>query len=155
MAKRNLTVSLEVEGAAELMAAFSRLPAAVKERVREAGEMIAASEVPRLQAAARADSEQLALIAPSITTRSADFPSIVAGGTGKVPGHDATYGDILFGAEFGGGKSRATRQFRKHKGTEGYALFPQLREDQDEMVDAYMVAIRQAQEDVGLDGKDT
>lgn len=152
MAKRNLTVSLEVEGAAELMAAFSRLPAAVQERVAQAGELIADTEVPRLRAAAQADSPQAALVAPSISSKAGEYPMIVAGGSGKIPGTNARYGDVLFGAEFGGGKRRSTQQFRKHKGTEGYWLFPTLRDDQAEMVAAYEVAMIRAREDAGLGG---
>ena len=37
-----------------------------------------------------------------------------------------------YGHEFGGGARPRTRQFRPHRGTEGYALFPTIRERKPE-----------------------
>lgn len=49
--------------------------------------------------------------------------TITAGG-GGVAGN-GTYGDIFFGAEFGGGRSRHTRQFQRYR-SKGYFFWPTL-----------------------------
>ena len=148
--KTGLTITIDHADAGPLLDAFSVLPRELKTAVRDASELIADAEASRLQAAARADSKQSALVAPSIVAKRGDHPMIVAGGTTRIPGRRARFGDILFGAEFGGGKTRATMQFRPHLGREGYWLFPTLREDSDEIVATYEAAIETAKERAGL-----
>lgn len=152
--KTGLTITIDHKDAGPLLDAFSELPREMKTAVRDASELIADTEATRLRSAAIADSKQSALIAPSITSKRADYPTIVAGGTGRIPGHDARYSDILFGAEFGGRKYRTTQQFRPHTGREGYWLFPTLRDDMDDIMATYGAAIAHAQEQAGMGSAD-
>ena len=151
--KTGLTITIDHAEAGPLLDAFSELPREMKTAVRDASELIADTEATRLRSAAIADSKQSALIAPSITSKRADYPTIVAGGTTRIPGRRARFGDILFGAEFGGGKTRATMQFRPHTGR-GYWLFPTLRDDMDDIMATYNAAIAHAQEQAGMGSAD-
>lgn len=151
MSKSTVTFKMDTSEAAHLLAAFADLPRVLQNTVRNQAMMVAHSETSRLQAAARASGKQPALIAPSITAKEVGgFPAISAGGSSKIPGKDARYSDVLFGAEFGGGHTLATMQFRPHKGKQGYWLFPTLRDDMDELVAAMEVAVDQAEQTVGL-----
>lgn len=48
---------------------------------------------------------------------------------------DAPRFPMILGAEFGGGGRPTTRQFPPHRGPDGYMLFPEVREHEDEIVD--------------------
>lgn len=152
--KTGLTIAIDHSEAGPLLDAFSALPREMKTAVRDASELIADTEATRLRSAAIADSNQSALVAPSITSKRGDYPTIVAGGTSRIPGRNARYSEILFGAEFGGGKTRATMQFRPHTGREGYWLFPTLRDDMDDIMATYNAAIAHAQEQADMGSAD-
>lgn len=146
-----VTIKLQAEGAERLLSGFADLPQTLQNTVSDRSVLIAQTEVRNLQQAARGDTAQAKLIAPSIkvTTAAGGFPAFTAGGSGRIPGGDgARYGDVFFGAEFGGQNSRATMQFRPHQGKTGYWLFPTLRSDMDEIVAAYEVALDQAENSV-------
>ena len=146
-----MTVGIEVEGLRELQARVRRLPKVAQAELREASQAIADMEAPRLRGAASASSRQAGAIASSIRVRRDRFPAIAAGGRGRtgVSG-GATAGQLFYGAEFGGRRSRTTMQFRPHLGKQGYWLFPTLREDTGELLAAMEVAIDQAEQAVGL-----
>ena len=84
--KTGLTIAIDHSEAGPLLDAFSALPREMKTAVRDASELIADTEATRLRSAAIADSNQSALVAPSITSKRGDYPTIVAGGSGRIPG---------------------------------------------------------------------
>jgi hypothetical protein len=116
------------------------LPRDLNRKIRDASGQIAADELPRLQDAAQGDplSE---IIAQGLAVRRDRAPAIRAGGNATVAaladGRSKlpTFGDLFFGAEFGGQGRPTTRQFRPHRGRAGYWLYPQLRDDAPRMLE--------------------
>lgn len=52
-----------------------------------------------------------------------------------------TRGDVFFGAEFGGGVQRTTRQFLRHRGRAGYFFWPTVRKLKNKIAEDYLAAI--------------
>jgi hypothetical protein len=67
------------------------------------------------------------LVASTLRVRSDRVPAILAGGAKRVGHRKHPAGALLFGAEFGGRRTRKTMQFLPHKGRTGYFIFPTLR----------------------------
>lgn len=149
-----------VDGLDGLFAALRTLPKEASQAMREGARKIADRELPRVVSAGLASDKQSALVARTITTKSDRVPTIRAGGPKTLPIERKAYrsttrklksgrgklvkpkaGDVFFGAEFGGGGRPTTRQFRPHKGHDGYWLWPTLRDDADDMLDAYQQLI--------------
>lgn len=99
-----------------------------------------------------------ALVAPSIKAIKGKNPTVRMGSRKKLPrsgngwararkGKRQTIGDVVFGAEFGGGGQEttpdggSTLQFKPHRGNEGFFLFPTVRENMGRIVDACADAI--------------
>lgn len=57
--------------------------------------------------------------------RTATGGMITGGGLRRLPSGNGTYGDIFFGAEFGGGSRPRTRQFAPYR-SKGYFFWPAL-----------------------------
>ena len=144
-------VSVEVEGLKELQRRVRNLPKQAQEELRQAAQAIADMELPRLRAAASGSSRQAGAIASSIRSRRDRFPAIAAGGRGRtgVSG-GATAGQLFYGAEFGGRRSRTTMQFRPHLGQRGYFFFPTLRADQPKQRDLWEAALRNLEREWGM-----
>lgn len=149
--KYALRLMIDHYEAAHLIEAFDALPLALQESVQGTSELIAGTEALKLRLAAMKDSRQAALVAPSIEAKRGDFPMIIAGGRGRIPGRGKTrWSDILFGAEFGGQTRRTTMQFRPHTERRGYWLYPTLWANMDSIIATYEVAVQDAQKRVGL-----
>lgn len=132
MAGRGLDADLEVSGLHETLRAFNQYGKAANRELRQAAGGIADLLVPALVLAAGAQSPQAALVAPSIKRRSDRVPKIVAGGPTRARPNTrsrrrVTAGDILFGSEFGGGRSPGTHQFPPWVGKHGYWFWPTVR----------------------------
>lgn len=79
------------------------------------------------------------LVAPSIVATRDRVPRVKEGSAKKLPAHSdgraraggrQTVGDVMWGAEFGGGRRSSTRQFRPWRGSgsdAGYMLYPAVR----------------------------
>lgn len=117
---------IEIDGLDDTIRFLSHLPAAAERAAEEGAQDAAGNEVPRIRARAGQVGRQQALAARSVRT-SPD--GIVAGAGGGVPAA------IFYGAEFGGGGEPRTRQFDPHRGTAGYFLFPQIRDDESMIIE--------------------
>ena len=71
-------------------------------------------------------------------SRAAEGPSLR--GKIKKPG-TVTMGDVFYGAEFGGGRRKTTRQFLRHRGRSGYFFWHTVRENRSFIADEYGRAI--------------
>jgi len=142
MAKKSAGVEVDK---AQLNAARAKLRGLDKETnsaIGDAAGEIAQDELARIENNAAGDplSE---VVAQGLTLKRDRFPAIKAGGPGKVTElagdgrKTPTYGDLFFGAEFGGRGKATTQQFRPHKGRDGYWLYPQLREDAPRMLEQW------------------
>lgn len=144
---RTQTGVIAIEGMKPALAALTRMGKEASGKARDASTQIAAKEVARIRGRAAGTSRQSALVAGSIKTRRDRAPAIAAGGAGRLPvsrrGRPPRAGDVFFGAEFGGGARRTTRQFPPHKGTEGYFFWPTLRADVGSMFAEWAKALDQ------------
>ena len=162
-----MKMGIRVAGLKNLLHEFRKLDPAIKNEVRIASKKIAEDEVPRLKAAAARSDKLSAAVGVTIRARSERVPMVVVGGAKKLSigskgaqGRNALgqftkradnrprAGDVFFGAEFGGGMRKSTKQFRPHRGTQGYWMWPQLREDEMFMIQDWLDAIDRA-----LDGQ--
>lgn len=143
-----MRAGIEVQGLKELLKDMNRLGPAFSREVRVASKKIATDEVPRLKSAANSSDKLSAAVGVTVRARSDRVPSIVAGGAKRVAvSTKPKAGDVFFGAEFGGGKRKTTRQFRPHQGKRGYWFWPQIREDEKRMVAEWLAAVERVLED--------
>lgn len=131
-AGRGVEADVQVSGLKETLRAFNRYGKDANKELRQAAGGIADQLVPALILAAGSQSPQAALVAPSIKRRSDRVPKIVAGGPTRARPNTrsrrrVTAGDILFGAEFGGGRRPGTNQFPPWVGKTGYWFWPTIR----------------------------
>jgi hypothetical protein len=125
-----LTVTVRVDGARETLAALRRLPRQADQELRDASMRIAQLLASRIQAAARGDSRQSALIAPTVRIRRELLPTVVAGGAVRVGRRRKPAYKILFGSEFG---SNRLPQFRPHLGRGSYWFFRTVEDNETAM----------------------
>lgn len=142
MAKR-----VSVTGIPNLRAALARLPKEATNELRDAAQE--ASEDIASQAASKArgvSTMYRTYVAPTIVARRDKVPVVKAGGRRRIrKGNERQrVGELLFGAEYGGRGRPTTRQFLPHLGTTGYAIWPTIRQEMPNVVEAYAVAIENA-----------
>ena len=149
MAKKTaLTVTLHIDGVRETLAAFRRLGKDAEKKLREASLRLADVLAAKAQAAARTDSAQSALMAPTVKAVRDRVPTVQAGGTRKVGRNRAPAWGVLFGSEFGMNQrsgwyanprydGESGRQYRPHQGRQGYWFFPLVEENAGEIADAW------------------
>jgi hypothetical protein len=148
MAVQKVKMHVQIEGANEAVRAFSRYGKDANAELRDAAQRSADHLAPMMARAMTADGGPSALVATSVRTKRDRFPVIAAGGTRRVASSSRgkkakkpAAGDLFFGAEFGGRGRRTTQQFRRWKGTTGYAFYPTLRAHSIELIDAYRDAL--------------
>lgn len=115
---------ITVEGLFETLAAFRYLPKAASQALRERSLELAGTLASDVQSAARAEGGQAALMAGLIKAKRDRIPAVKAGGSRRVGRNRAPAFKLLFGAEFGADQYP---QFKPHRGTRGYFMFPTIR----------------------------
>lgn len=139
--------------------ALSQLPKEASAELRTAAKAIAADIAQEAQGRARGQGGLAALVAPTIRAARDRVPKIVMGSARKLPesgsdwergrsGSRQTVGDVIWGAEFGGGARDTTQQFLPHKGRTGYFLWPTVRDNSDDMQERYSEALDDALESI-------
>lgn len=82
--------------------ALKSLPDDVQDQLTETSWSIAQESADVIHAAAMGDDKQSRMVAPSIYAVMKKYPTVLVGGSIRVPGHGATrYGDVFGGANFG------------------------------------------------------
>ena len=145
---------------AGLNKALRRLPKQASAELREASVVIARKVADQASQRASSTGGVARLVAPTLTATRDRVPVVKMGGSRRLPDHGAgwehsrsgsrqTVGDVIWGAEFGGGKRRTTQQFLPHLGTTGYFLWPTVRalghdihEEYSEALDDALQAMR-------------
>lgn len=74
----------------------------------------------------------------------------VRGSRGRMVSRKVTMGDVFFGAEFGGGARKTTRQFPPHQGRRGYFFWPTVRRMRNEIAEEYLDAIEETMQKLGF-----
>jgi hypothetical protein len=132
----------EVVGLKELARWAKDAPDGLRSRLRDANRQLAESVAAKARSRVypvRTDrtsrtnkrSRGTGLTASQMSVRaraSASYAEIIGGGP-KAP--------AFFGHEFGGGARARTRQFPRHRGREGYFLYPTLREEAGHIPETY------------------
>lgn len=121
-------IGTELDWAAAAVKAAAQVPDAVQQAAGDALGAFASHEVARVRAAASGASRVARLTARGVKAAPLTAGGrLIVGGAGRAaPG--ATYGDLFFGAEFGGGSRPETRQFAPYNPS-GYWFFPTVEGD--------------------------
>lgn len=125
MANKGVTVE-GLAGAASALAALA--PVTQRAADKSIGQWTT-EEVGKVRSAGRSSSRQSRMVTPSVRATTGKGARITAGGPGRLPTGTGTYGDVFFGAEFGGGSRPDTRQFRAYR-SKGYWFFPTVEKDE-------------------------
>lgn len=130
------------------------LPKSASVNLRDASQAIAEKVASDAAGAARAQGGVAALVAPTIRSGRDRVPVVKMGSSARLPsdsrsrsGSRQTVGDVIWGAEFGGGARLTTRQFKPWRGNgdgAGYFLWPTVRGDREFIETAYGDAILEA-----------
>lgn len=136
-------IDTELIGGKALTKAAADIPSAVGRAADASLKSFASSEVSRLRSAAAGASRVARLAARGVkSTGAVGGARISAGGSGQAT-TGATFGDLFFGSEFGGGGRPSTRQFEPYR-AEGYWFFPTIQDDEDELDDVGRAALAAA-----------
>lgn len=136
MAKSGLTLTVEIDGVRETLAAFRELPKQATDKLRDAAGEIASDLVPVVRSAARTDrSPQAALVASTVKVRRDRVPVLVAGGTKRLGVNRAPAFKLLFGSEFG--SNRYDQFHKRHLGQTGSWFFPVVEDEAGRISEAW------------------
>ncbi len=134
------------QNVAGLRKALRKLPKHLTAELRDASVSIAA-EVAR-EAAGKAEGlgGSARLVAPTIKATRDRVPVIKMGGAKRIRKGSATQkrGNVIWGAEFGGGARPSTMQFSPHRGTDGYFLWETIRANKQDIHEKYDDALNAA-----------
>jgi hypothetical protein len=138
--------------------ALRSLPKEVSAKMRDAAQGIAGKVAGKAAGAAQSEGGVAALVAPTIKARRDRIPVVRMGSNARLPsdsrnriGDRQTIGDVIWGAEYGGGSKPTTRQFEPWRGSgtgAGYFLWPTVRGMNTEIDDTYSKALLEALEDI-------
>lgn len=143
--------------------ALRQLPKEASGRLKQAARGIAGLVADSAASKARSEGGIAALVAPTLRPANDRVPLVRMGSAQRLPesgdgwerdrsGPGQTIGDVIWGAEFGGGRRATTRQFEPWRGsgdTAGYFLWPTVRAKGDEIGVRYSEALKDALEAIG------
>lgn len=144
---------------AGLNKSIRRLPKEAKVHLRDGAERIAKKVAADAQGRAKSQGGVAALVAPTIRSGRDTVPVVKMGDSTRLPtsgsdwqrsrtGRRQTIGDVIWGAEFGGGRRPTTTQFLPWRGSDtgaGYFLFPSVRADREYIRDTYTDSLADAE----------
>ena len=146
--KRTLTLTLHVDGLKEALRAISKLPKDAQVEVRDRALTIAEGLAIKLRVAARGESAQAGLMAPTIRARRDRVPSVEAGGTRRVGRKRKPAYKILFGSEFGS----HLPQFKPHLGRGSYWFYKTFEDNQEALMSEWAEAVNEVADKWGRSG---
>ena len=142
---------------AGLNRALRSLPRTASASLRDASQDIADKVAADAASAATRQGGVAALVAPTIRSGRDRVPVVKMGSSKRLPadgrsrkGDRQTIGDVIWGAEFGGGARPSTQQFLPWRGNDtgaGYFLWPTVRGDRAYIETAYGDAILEAMDE--------
>jgi hypothetical protein len=139
---------MQYTSVAGLNTALRKLPKEASARLRDASEEIAADVARVASSRAMGLGGPASIVAPTIRGTRDRVPVVKMGSAKRIRKGSAsqTIGNLIWGAEFGGGARPTTQQFSPHLGTTGYFLWPTVREMNDEIRKEYSEALDKALE---------
>ena len=111
----------------------------------EAGSVSRASQAVQVAKGLRASNDRI----PTIKLRGKE-PFISKTRPNSRRKKPVTRSDVFFGAEFGGGATKTTRQFLRHRGQSGYFFWPTVRKRKNEIAKEYLDGIDRVVKELGL-----
>ena len=124
--KTSLVIKVQIGGVWETLRAFRDLPPEASDAIRTTSAALAGELVADVQAAARREGRQAALLAGTVKVLRDRVPAVQAGGTTRLGRRRRPAYKLLFGSEFG---SNRLKQYRPHLGSGSYWFFDTV-EDQ-------------------------
>ncbi len=154
-----MTAKVTYYTVAGLNKSIRKLPKEAKAHLRDGAEKIAKKVADDARGRARQVCGVAALVEPTIRSGRDTVPVVKMGNSTRLPatgngwqrnrtGPRQTIGDVIWGAEFGGGARPTTQQFRPWRGRDegaGYFLWPAVRGDRQFIADAYSDALKDAE----------
>lgn len=131
---------------AGLNRALRALPKDASVELRDSSQVIADKVAAKAADRARLVGGVAVHVAPTIRSRRDRIPKVIMGGGSRLPS-GGVVGDVIWGAEFGGGRRPSTRQFDPWRGSgqgAGYFLWPTVRAEHDAILDEYGDAVIRA-----------
>ncbi len=136
-----VTVYNDVAGLNASLRSLDKLASA---HLRDASVVIAADIASKAQGAASSVGGVAKLVGPTIRATRDRIPVVTMGGNARTPSGRGAIGDLIWGAEFGGGSRPATMQFKPWLGHTGYFLWPTVRGDSTWIQQQYSNALGDA-----------
>lgn len=136
---RALTVTVQIDGLRETLAALNRLPKDASAELRQKSLDLSRLLANRAAAKAVAEGRQGPLVATTVKPKLDRVPTVTAGGASPRLGRGrARPSELLFGTEFG---SHRFKQFGKpHIGRGSYWFFRTIEDEQPAVARAWMEA---------------
>jgi hypothetical protein len=143
----------------DLNAVLRSIPKEANATLRDASQSIAGEVAKDAASSASAQGGVAKYVAPTIRAARDRVPYIKMGSSKLLPkegngwkrksrkGGRQSIGDVMWGAEFGGGRRRTTRQFEPWRGSDhgaGYFLWPSVRDNRAYIEKAYGDALNEA-----------
>jgi len=111
----------------------------------EAGSVSRASQAVQVAKGLRASNDRI----PTIKLRGKE-PFISKTRPNSRRKKPVTRSDVFFGAEFGGGATKKTRQFLRHRGQSGYFFWPTVRKRKNQIAKEYLDGMDKVVKELGL-----
>ncbi len=129
-----------------LRKALRQLPKHLTAELRDASQDIAREVADEARGKAEGLGGAARIVAPTIRAGRDRVPVIKMGSAKRIrSGTDSQkIGNLIFGAEFGGGARPMTMQFSPHKGTDGYFLWETIRDNKQDIHDRHSAALAAA-----------
>jgi hypothetical protein len=162
-------IAVEVEGLYDMLRGFSKASPFFNEMIRQKSTELATEllEAQRVEAGTVSRSRQALAVMSGMKVKKDRIPSIRLQhnrlfpsksrsnrkrGLVQGPGltRKVTMGDVFFGAEFGGGARKTTRQFLRHRGQSGYFFWPVVRKKKNEIAKKYLDGITEVAEKLDI-----
>lgn len=133
MARVKSSAGIEVHGLKELARALKQAESGLPNALRDTNKEVAKEVATKATGRAQSLGGVAAHVAPSIRASAGARFAAVAGGGASSP--------AFAGAEFGGRGRPTTQQFQPHLGTQGYFLYPTIRDEASDIEDKYTDAL--------------
>lgn len=159
--KTSLTISLRVDGIADTLRAFQRMPKDANAKLRDAAQAISRDvATSAAQAGRRDETPQSALVAKTVKAVRDRTPAVTVGGTRKLGRHRVPAYALVFASEFGMNKrsgwyarpryrGATGRQYQPHSGREGHWFFPTIEGQQSAIARRWHAAADAIIDEVG------
>lgn len=137
MAKKELMVTVRIDGLRETLAALRALPKDASNELRTAALEISKELATAAGESGTREGGQAALVATTVKARRDRVPVVVAGGTKRLGSNRAPAYKLLFGSEFGADRFE---QYRPHVGRGSYWFFRTIEDEETEIAERWLTA---------------